>query len=92
MLKIGRITLDNVTWTAIRPPIDCYHLRLYNPNTVGIKFRTLDTDASSELSINSLNDFSIKGTRALHLHTGSIVGYGQLVSGGPSSVVLIAEN
>lgn len=79
---ISVLAVDDVSWTPIKPTIDCTELVLINPLGADLLFRRTDTDPNSEITIPSLTERSIYSSKGkMMLHASQTVGYGKLSAG-----------
>lgn len=79
-LSITIVPIDDVSWTAIRPAIDCYVFVLLPP--VDILFRTDDGDPNTEITLFGLQEFDVgRHTKNNRLMVDMIEGYAKAVTG-----------
>lgn len=77
----GSITLDNVSWTALRPPADCRRVRFMNITNVAMKVRTNISDANTEIAVQSLQDYGKEVLPNMMMRAADTIAFAQLVSG-----------
>jgi hypothetical protein len=90
---VSTISLDSVTWSPIKPPIDCYSIEIFNPIDDGtyLKLRSDPSDADSEIVLLSLSTrlFEIGKNSSPYRSNYPII-YGQL-SAGSADIKVIAR-
>lgn len=77
----GQITLDNVSWTPLRAPIDCRRVNFVNVTAANMKLRTNSSDATTEVVIPSLQDYVVPALQNAMIRDDDILLYGQLSTG-----------
>lgn len=91
VVAIRRLTIDNVTWTAVAAPKDCNGLSVkQSDGTNDILVRTVDTDATTEDTI--LNAYSwvlpTSGQGSIsRIRAGDVVCYLKSVAGTGPAVI-----
>lgn len=75
------ITVDNVTWTPLKPPRDCYYFQVDNILSNNLKIRTDSTDPNTERTVYSMQNYAVQARRNSVLLASEVQAYAQLVAG-----------
>lgn len=89
ILKVGRLALDSVSWTAVKPGVDCDAFFIRNIlSTQTLKIRTDSADPNTEETVASLQEYQFTNEKVKNqkLRKDEILGYAQLSSGSGSVI------
>lgn len=91
-IAYSKIALDNVSWTELKAPVDCYYCVIVNNLGVVLKVRTDQADPNTEIAVQPLMELSLSSSIAKSSVTlkNQVIAYGQLASGA-GSVSIRAE-